>query len=85
MLQQAGSLSSLVHSPHAIGGGVCGGGAGYGYLHDSIGRGFMTPNYMPIRNSFDRTKKGGWVGYVSFLCPSEMFILLITKLKPKLK
>lgn len=63
MLQQAGSLSSLVHSPHTI--------SGFGefgrYLqqeHSSGGiRGFMTPNYMPIRDSFDRSnKKGGsWV------------------------
>nr|CDS18667.1 neuron navigator 2 [Echinococcus granulosus] len=63
MLQQAGSLSSLVHGPHAITGG---GGGAYGevgrYLHDSTGRGFMSPSYMPIRDSLDRAnKKAGWL------------------------
>lgn len=63
MLQQAGSLSSLVHGPHTITGG---GGGTYGevgqYLHDSTGRGYMPPSYMPIRDSLDRAnKKAGWV------------------------
>ncbi|KAL5106273.1 Protein sickie [Taenia crassiceps] len=63
MVQPAGSLSSLVHGPHAI---IGGGGGTYGevsrYLHDSTGRGYMSPSYMPIRDSLDRAnKKAGWL------------------------
>ncbi|VDO03210.1 unnamed protein product [Rodentolepis nana] len=60
MLQQAGSLSSLVHSPHTI--SNFGGFGRYVQQEHSVGgiRGYMTPNYMPIRDSFDRSnKKGG--------------------------
>ncbi|KAL5965395.1 Protein sickie [Taenia solium] len=63
ILQQAGSLSSLVRGPYTI---IGGGGRTYGevgqYLHDSTGRGYMSPSYMPIRDSLDRAnKKAGWL------------------------
>lgn len=64
MLQQAGSMTSLIHSPHTVNsgtGGACTEMSGR-YLHDSAARGFISPTYMPIRDSFDRgNKKGSWV------------------------
>uniref|UniRef100_A0A5K3FPW2 Serine/arginine repetitive matrix protein 2-like n=1 Tax=Mesocestoides corti TaxID=53468 RepID=A0A5K3FPW2_MESCO len=58
VMQQAGSLSSLVQSPHSV--------TGYPeinrYIQEVTPRGYMSPSYMPIRDSFERnSKKGGWV------------------------
>ncbi|VDM23275.1 unnamed protein product [Hydatigera taeniaeformis] len=63
ILQQAGSLSSLVNGPNMITGGTSGTYGEVGrYLLDSSGHGYMLPSYMPIRDSLDRTnKKTGWL------------------------